>query len=568
MKEKETTYLLQKLPGAMLYFLAFTAVPAVLYIAYSVLSFCDMLPEQIGTVFTVMGSFWVILQLFYDHVSMLFFGRLYRKSFKGRLSDWPILCYALLTFLNLFFITFISGNDGLYNTYFNFCGFMYAVFIVNIAVPVVLVPLVLSFKAGVASVLLHLVSSVCICFVCTLAWIVFGGIVFQSQGEGGSDMFKSLPFSLLNCGSAPSDSVFITLFSIFAVCVVAGYLLHGFFIARLENRRLPRVFQPLTCIVLALAFIAYLVLFGRTFLLEQRNTTALAALEKVHGQLFDAANLEKLYLSMQKPDDAFWNKFIEYSKKPDTMPQIDALLDECGEIPKASRDFSQSSSGTSEDLEAMAVYRVFNCRRLDEALLKKDTASAIKYYHYDALLDNAFLGDIYAVAAAQRMNFSDKSTFALLKSELLDEAQLEAIYKQCYSREGKAALLLKRVSYWHDYCHVFLTEKRAEECFIEIASSSFIPFISIRAAKYLFPQLYCLYYQSFNTSLNEKENTVLDNLSNQLFKQERMTLVAISGEIFKMRRGRYPRELSELFPDLLPVLPTDPTTGKPLDYSF
>ena len=568
MKEKETTYLLQKLPGAMLYFLAFTAVPAVLYIAYSVLSFCNMLPEQIGTVFTVMGSFWVILQLFYDHVSMLFFGRQYRKTFKGRLSDWPILCYALLTFLNLFFITFISGNEGLYNTYFNFCGFMYAVFIVNIAVPFVVVPLVLSFKAGAIGVLLHLVSSVCMYYVSTLAWIVFGGIVFQSQGESGRDMFNSVPFSLMNCGSAPSDSVFIALFSAFAVCVVTGYLLHGFFIARLENRRLPRVFQPLTCILLVLAFIAYLVLFGRTFLLEHRNATALAALEKAHGQSFDTDNLEKLYLNMQKPDDAFWNKFLDYTKTPDTMPQIDALLDKCGEIPKASRDFAKTSFGSSEDLEAIAAYRVFNCRRLDEALLKKDASSSIRFYHYDVLLDNALLGDIYALAAVQRMSFHDKSMFALLKSGLLDETQLETIYKQCYSRESKAVLLLKRISYWHDYCHVFLTKRRAEECFIEIAHGSFLPFISIRFAKYLFPQLYCSYYQSFNTSLNENDNSALNSLETYIYRQERTSLVAVSGELFRCRRGRYPREISELFPDLLPVLPTDPATGKPLEYSF
>ena len=250
------------------------------------------------------------------------------------------------------------------------------------------------------------------------------------------------------------------------------------------------------------------------------------------------------------------------------MPQIDTLLDGCGEMPKAPRDFAQSSSGTSEDLEAIATYRIFNCRRLDEALLKKDASSAIKYYHYDVLLDNALLGDICALAAVQRMSFGDKSTIALLKSGLLDEPQLDAIYKQCYSRESKAALLLKRVAFWHDYCHVFLTEKRARENYIEISQGVFIPFVSIRASKYLFPQLYCSYYQSFNHSLNEKEDTALDNLRNHTFKQERTTLLAISGEIFKCRRGRYPREISELFPDLLPVLPTDPTTGKPLEYSF
>ncbi len=552
----------------MLYFLAFTAVPTVLYIAYSILSFCDMLPEQIGTVFAVMGSAWVILQLFYDHVSMLFFGRQYRKAYKGRLSDWPILCYAILTFLNLFFITFISGNAGLYNTYFNFCGFMYAVFIVNIAVPMVLVPMLISFKMGLGSVLLHLVSSVCVIVVYSLVWMLFGGIVFQAQGEGGSDMFKSMPFSLMNCEIAPSNGVFITLFSVFAVCVVVGYLLHGFFIAGLENRRLPRIFQPLTCLLLAFACIAYLVLFGKTFLLERRNSSALRALENAHGQIFNAANLEKLYLNMQTPDETFWSKFIAWSKEPATMPQIDTLLDGCGEMPKAPRDFAQSSSGTSEDLEAIATYRIFNCRRLDEALLKKDASSAIKYYHYDVLLDNALLGDICALAAVQRMSFGDKSTIALLKSGLLDEPQLDAIYKQCYSRESKAALLLKRVAFWHDYCHVFLTEKRARENYIEISQGVFIPFVSIRASKYLFPQLYCSYYQSFNHSLNEKEDTALDNLRNHTFKQERTTLLAISGEIFKCRRGRYPREISELFPDLLPVLPTDPTTGKPLEYSF
>ena len=552
----------------MLYFLAFTTMPTVLYIAYSVLSFCDMLPEQIGTVFTVMGAVWIVLQLMYDNVSMLYFGRQYRKAYKGRLSDWPILCFALLTFLNLFFITFISGNEGLYNTYFNFCGFMYAAFIVNVAVPVVLVPLLISFKSGTGSAILHLASSICVVIVSTLAWMVFGGIVFQAQGEGGSDMFLSVPFSLLNCGTSPSNAVFIMLFIVFSACLIAGYLLHGFFLAKLENRRLPRVFQPLTCILLALAFIAYLVLFGRTFLLDRRNSSALASLEKAHGYSFAVANLEKLYLNMQEPDDVFWSKFIAWSKEPATIPQIDTLLDECGEIPKAHRDFAQSSFGTSEDLEAMAAYRVFNCKRLDEALTKKDAPSAIKYYHYDALLDNALLGDTYALAAVQRMSFGDKTTFALLKSGLLDEAQLEVIYKQCYSRESKAALLLQRVSFWHDFCHVFLTEKRAGECFIEISQGSFIPFISIRFAKYLFPQLYCSYYQSFNTSLNEKENTALDNLRNEIVKQERTVLVAISGEIFKCRRGRYPREVSELFPDLLPVLPTDPFTGKPLEYSF
>ena len=552
----------------MLYFLAFTAVPTVLYIAYSVLSFCDMLPEQIGTVFTVMGSFWVILQLLYDHVSMLYFGRQYRKAYKGRLSDWPILCYAILTFLNLFFITFISGNEGLYNTYFNCCGFMYAVFLLNIAVPMMLVPLLISFKMGAGSVLLHFVFSVCVCCVSTLAWIVFGAIVFQAQGESGSDMFNALPFLLLNLESVPSNSVFIVLFSLFAICIVMGYLLHGLFTAKLENRRLSMVFQPLTCILLVLAFIAYLVLFGRTFLLERRNSILMASMEKAHGNSFSADNLEKLYLNRQKSDDEFWSRFIAWSKKSDTMLQIDALLDECGEIPKATRDFTQSSLGTSEDLEAIAAYRVFNCKRMDEALQKKDASSAIKYYHYDALLDNALLGDIYALAAVQRMRFGDKSTFALLKSGLLDEPQLEGIYKQCYSRESKAALLLQRVSFWHDYCHIFLTEKRAGENFVEISPGNFIPFVSIRFSKYLFPQLYCSYYQSFNSSLNEKENIVLDNLRNQLFKQERTTLVAISGEIFKCRRGRYPREVSELFPDLLPVLPTDPFTGKPLEYSF
>ena len=215
----------------MLYYLAFTAMPTVLYIAYSVLSFCDLLPEQIGTVFTVMGSVWVVLQLMYDNVSMLYFGRQYRKAYKGRLSDWPILCFAILTFLNLFFITFISGNEGLYNTYFNFCGFMYAAFIVNVAVPAVLVPLLISFKSGTGGAMLHLASSICIIIVSTLAWMVFGGIVFQAQGEGGSDMFLSIPFSLLNYGTSTSNAVFITLFSVFSVCLIAGYLLHGLFLA-------------------------------------------------------------------------------------------------------------------------------------------------------------------------------------------------------------------------------------------------------------------------------------------------------------------------------------------------
>ena len=88
---------------------------------------------------------------------------------------------------------------------------MYAAFIMNIAVPMVLVPLLLSFKSGAVSVLLHLASSASVCCVSTLTWIVFGGIVFQAQGESGSDMFMTVPFSLLKCESAPSNAVFITL---------------------------------------------------------------------------------------------------------------------------------------------------------------------------------------------------------------------------------------------------------------------------------------------------------------------------------------------------------------------
>ena len=53
----------------MLYFLAFTSVPTLLYIAYSVLSYCDMLPDRVGTVFTVIASISVVLWLFYDNIS-------------------------------------------------------------------------------------------------------------------------------------------------------------------------------------------------------------------------------------------------------------------------------------------------------------------------------------------------------------------------------------------------------------------------------------------------------------------------------------------------------------------
>ena len=550
----------------MLYFLAFTSVPTLLYITYGVLSYCDMLPDKIGTVFTVMASLSVVLRLFYDNISMLYFGRLYRKYFSGRLSDWPILCYSVLTILNIFFIFFISGNGGLYNAYVNSCGFMYAVYIINIIVPVMVVPLLLSFRVGNAW--MHLICSICVLYASTAGWILFGGIVFQSLGENSSEIFGSLPFSWFITETAPSESTFVVLCALFIICAIVGYVLHALFIAKQENRVFSRVFLPMTYTLLSLSLISYMVLLCMTFIIDKRNASSIASLENTHGITFRTSNVEKQYLNMEKPNEQFWKAFIENAKNPDSMARIDQLLDGVSELPKFNRIFERSYSGVADDLEAVAAFRLFNSKRMDDALQKKDVDSAMKYYKYDCMLDNALLGDVYAVAAVQRMSYGDKSTLALLKSGLLDETQLGRMHKECYNREAKAALLLKRVSFWYDFCFVTLTEKRAEECFIEIPSGKFIPFVSIRFSKYLFPQLYYSYYKSLNDSLKNYKNNSLDTLRNCTFKQERELLIAVSGELFKCRRGRYPREISELFPDLLPVLPVNPFNGKPLEYTF
>lgn len=550
----------------MLYFLAFTSVPTLLYITYGVLSYCDMLPDRIGTVFTVMASLSVILRLFYDNISLLYFGRLYRKHFSGRLSDWPILCYSILTILNIFFIVFISGNGGLYNAYVNSCGFMYVVFISNIIVPVMAVPLLLSFR--MSSAWMHLICSVCVFYATSIAWILFGGIVFQSLGENSSEIFASLPFSLFITETAPSESTFAIFCTIFFICAVAGYILHALFIAKLENRVFSRVFLPLTYTLLSVSLISYVVLLSMTFIIDKKNASSLSLLESTHGIAFTSGNVEKQYLNLEKPNKQFWKAFIENVNNTDSMAKNDQLLDNISELPKFNRDFERSYSGTADDLEAIAVFRVFNSKRMDDALQKKDVDSAMKYYKYDCMLDNALLGDVYAVAAVQRMSYGDKATLALLKSGLLDEAQLGRMHKECYNREAKAALLLKRVSFWYDFCYVSLAEKRAEECFIEIPSGKYIPFISICFSKWLFPQLYYSYYKSLNDSLKDNKSNSLDTLRNYTFKEEREVLIAVSGELFKCRRGRYPREISELFPDLLPVLPANPFSGKPLEYSF
>ena len=166
------------------------------------------------------------------------------------------------------------------------------------------------------------------------------------------------------------------------------------------------------------------------------------------------------------------------------------------------------------------------------------------------------------------MSYGHKTTLALLKSRLLKEADLEKMHKQCYSQEGRAALLMKNVALWNDFCYVEMARRRADENYIQLSEGAFLPFISIRWAKYLLPQLYCSYYQVFNRGLKENNRELLDKLRDSLFRQERETLIAISGELYRCRRGRYPREVSELFPDLLPVLPVDPFTGKPLEYRF
>ena len=81
-----------KMPGMTFYLGTFTAVPSLLYCLFSFLAFFGLFKDGFSLPLTVFFAFALPLFTFFCNISMLYFGRLYRKNHKSSYWDWTSVC--------------------------------------------------------------------------------------------------------------------------------------------------------------------------------------------------------------------------------------------------------------------------------------------------------------------------------------------------------------------------------------------------------------------------------------------------------------------------------------------
>lgn len=605
-------------PSSNVYFAVLALAPAIVYALASVLLPFGLYGKlDISTCRKLMVVVSSVVALTAQVVGVLYYRRQFDRRFAWRFMKWwPVMCGALLLLFDVIF--FILSFEYFHSMMTDGILFRFWILVVVLFIEAVLMPLPLVLKCGMLNTVVHCVGSV---FLLTGTWFCAELIRCVSHAnlvDSGIDLQVAF------WKYCPKNGFLLT----FIILLLFGgaYLAHAYFLATLHEKMLYRLFNSGVRTALACIAVLY-VLFFFLNIVSTRKFEKVA--KKISDKIVRPLTLESLsnmYYFRQKPDGEFWetlaptaqyasvslipkysSSFLQLPEKekllaqynislsPELARQMEDAVHNIGEIPKMPLDFSSNAALQQSLYKRADIIRGFTNYTLSELCyaLNGNTRDIVRAAALlsnqkkmlDSIYDDPFIISLYAMHNASRA--WNAATQIFIQNAKPDEAQLAVLVKEYLVTESRVnAMALRTFQGEAIMTYDFLQNRFA------VAGSA----PSFDALRWPAPQLYWLFtimatrrMEAFSKCQSFWEissclfdgwkapaffitrNSHLRNTGYALLYTiagDRTTLALLAAELFKCRKGRYPLDSTELFPDFLPAPPTDPFTNDPMFYSI
>ncbi len=494
------------MPSMSFYIGTFTAIHSVLYCLFSILSFTGLFKESFLLSINILSLFSLPFFTFFCNISMLYFGREYRKYYKTSYCDWTSLCYSVLILFNIVLLTaaFLT-RTGTSAIFIENHSMFFAAFVINVFIPFFLVPILSAIGCGFYKKYFLTLGILCHVLGIVLMWIVFIMVMGQACDDQSiaSSLFNMFPYKLFL--NIKIHGFFSLLFFLAIFLTFLGYISHIFIITAINGFMLKRAFSKYVVF-----FICVPILFQTISFISARIIKFDYELTKTQFIVpLTVDGLEILYYNGETPNEAFWNEFNSKvaSIGKDGIKSVSEIIDKVDKIPKCHRDFTFYIGGKSQDLESVSTY----CVNLKLSMLKsikaKDAAEAMRIARRALKLDTFLLGDVYASAGLWHVFICKDILQQFAKSDFASVDNLKEINTALAENEKKIDGYYNNVNFWHTLCLSTMWEIRQKEDRIDVGGGNSMPVPSLRELFYIFPQQYCAYIRNQD---KESDNAVVN----------------------------------------------------------
>lgn len=613
----------RKWPSTSLYFFMYTLMPSALYILVSLLAFLTVKGKVcVSNGILTFGIFCIVSFILQAIFALLYYGRLYSREYGGFFAVWPQICGVLLVITDLVLLMLAArlGTCGDASRILLPGGphlLLGAVF-GNLFIVSFLMPLPIAWKCRkgrgavfTAATLLQL-PGLCVLF-CVCAALLLEFAAFADLDGNVKLHILELFGRLLDFFESLSNGVPGGLSTICAVSLVfaaGGYFAHGAMLAGLANMSIKRMFRQEVCICIGVALAVFLLFTGLSIKSAHSCQKLRLQLTEHFGHPVDHDVMEEYREAGRADSNGFWDNFVKASdtmrnvmnnnhissdgggKEADgginrTFAEFDALLESRDKLPPLPKNGKKAVLAESDVICVLSL-------RVGLALKKNDAGTAMKLWHLARKVSDSALDQGSIDASMCKVMLSDVMICKdivgqIVQSGLASEAQLKELLNSFSPSEPQNVDMFKRSYYssavsslgfldgtlpnvrWKEQGHPFLSQ--AGFLFPQAVwahGTMMAPYLKMllngdnfhvfaahepgKAVSGLYVDWFAKVYENANFGM-------LSGLA-----WSRVTSALVACELFKSRTGRYPLELSELFPDFLPAVPANPFTNKPLHY--
>ena len=479
------------MPGMTFYLGTFTALPSILYCLFSILSFVGLFKDGFSLPLSVFFAIALPLFTFFCNISMLYFGRLYRRNHKSSYWDWTSVCYSALILLDMaIIVTALMSKTGINGFFIEKHYIVFAAFAANVLIPFFLVPLPAAVNGGNCRKCFLLAGMLCYVLGMLLTWIASMIVMAQACDDRtiAVSLFNVFPFSALhNFGI----TCFFTLLSVSALAlIVIGYVSHVCIIKGFEEKETKSVLNKFIALFIIAPIVVFIISFAslRSMLLSYNVKKSLFKELSVNS-------LESIYYNEEKPDDAFWQEFSAAASSlgKGGGEALSAMVDKVERIPKCKRDFSNYIGGKSQDLESVFSYCGHLAAAMRTSLESKEPSEAMNIVRRALKVDALLLGDVYASAGLWHIFVCKDIIQPFVKSGLASNENLQEIKSAMADTVNSVNRFYEGVNIWHTLCMDTLWTMREAENRIDAGNGNYMPVPSLTELSFVFPQQYVAY---------------------------------------------------------------------------
>jgi len=483
-----------KMPSMGFYIGTFTAMHSVLFLLFSLLSFIGLFRENYLFSIAIFMIVAIPFFTFFCNISMLFFGREYRKNSKSSYWDWTSLCYSLLILIDIGLLTaaFLTGartSSLIIDRHFMF----FMAFALNVFITFFLVSLPSALCNILAKRIVLIVGMLChVCGV-VLLWIAFNILMAHGCEDRSiaSALFNMLPYRIFLNSGIPCFFSFLFLLSI--VLTVFGYLSHLVIVASSSSAELKNAFSKpvifFICLPIAVQAVA--------FVSSREMKITYSVMKPQFKVPLTVEGLEILYYAGESHDELFWNKFnsmaasLVVDDSENAFATISEMIDKVGTIPKCRRDFTSYISGKSSDLDSVFAYCVRLRDLMQKSIESKDAQEAAKMARRALKVDTLLLGDVYASAGLWHIFICKDILLPFAESGLVSAENLNEIKVALAANEKIIEGFFYNVSFWHTLCLCEMWKNMQSVDRIDVGIGNEMPVPSLNELFYVFPQQHC-----------------------------------------------------------------------------